>query len=142
MRTLLLLLAVCGCAPAVVPAIHPDLVKYIDSFVDDCSRYGANLTDLRYLQYVNYGNNIAGKPEMVGVCWSLFVPGVKFATAIEVQDMNDDLLQKALMYHELGHCVLNLPHKPDTIMAESMLFRKEYEDNWDKLVEGLCRRYR
>lgn len=142
MRYVLLLLAVCSCAPPAPPMLHPELVGYIDEFIDDCHAYGADVSDLRLLRYVGYNTSIAGNPDMVGVCWTMSVPGVRIATAIEVKDLGDDVLQKALMYHELGHCILNLNHRPGTLMAEEMLPKYIYEASWDRLVEDLCTRYR
>lgn len=142
MRLMALLLAISGCAQPIVPAFNPELVGYIEDFAQDCRSYGADLTDFRKLHYVNFADNIAGQKEMVGVCWTMSYPGMKVATAIEVKDLNDDMLQKALMYHELGHCILNLDHRQGTIMSEEMMPRFVYETSWDKLVEDLCTRYK
>ena len=30
--------------------------------------------------------------------------------------------RELLIFHELGHCILNLKHKPDTIMAKHLVF--------------------
>lgn len=144
MRFLLLLVAIsgCGCMDTTSgPSIHPELRGYVEDFLIDCDGYGADLSDLAALRYVDFAEQMEGSD--VGICWIIRSKVLQrtWATAIEVERMENETMQRALMYHELGHCILNLDHRPDTMMAAVLLDEKTYLTNWNTLVEDLCHRY-
>jgi len=51
---------------------------------------------------------------------------------------DDDIMMKVLVYHEMGHCLLDLEHNDDGelhIMNSTLSIKEVYEDaNWDDLV--------
>lgn len=134
-----MVLSGCGISP---PIINPELSKYIQEFTSDCGNHGANLANLTALRYVNFTDDIDGEGGSVGVCWQgVSTYNYLWFTSIEVKRMPTEIEQKALMYHELGHCVLALDHVPDTIMSTNMLGAEAYSADWDNMVEALCNRY-
>lgn len=142
MRAAILLLALVGCGQ-VPPVIHPELAGYIRDFSSDCYSYGADLSGLTSMKYVDFADDLEGRKSLVGVCkMGMAVGGYSPYWSIEVERLPSNVLQKALMYHELGHCVLGLDHVPDTIMNTNLLAKDVYSANWAAMVEGLCTRYK
>lgn len=50
------------------------------------------------------------------------------------------ITQKAVVFHELGHCVLNLGHAPDdalNLMTPYILPSDQIAENWDLLLDKL-----
>lgn len=139
----LLILLLSSCSDSIIrgPVIDRELMPYVHGFMEDCHRYGADLSAAGQLQRVSMVNDIEG--DNVGVCWTHMSRSLKLLwySTIEVTKMGSEIEQQALIYHELGHCVLGLDHVPDSIMAPFILDKPILEAKWDKLVEGLCLRY-
>lgn len=123
-----------------------ELNLIVNSFLNDCeAKYGADTSLISKLEFVRYGDPSTDENRnIVGVCNIYTVNGKIVRTNIIMQDMGDHLLNKALLYHELGHCVLNLDHTeqdPQTIMSPYISNSKFYKSNWDELVENMCLGY-
>jgi hypothetical protein len=122
MRTQLFLVLgflITGCAQPQVPnvlAVDSEFQPYVNSFVAQSQAQGlaVQVQDLV----------VTMKPELdsdyeMGVCYS-YVGGVNGTNPPPTININsqfwvqlDDKWKEELVYHELGHCVLNRVHRPD-----------------------------
>jgi len=138
-----------GSYPEVVNQEEPIAVlkEILQSFEKDCKDiYNVDLSNLSKLQFIRYGDPATKeKPSTVGICNTWYEDDLLIKSNIIVKDLKSPILNKALLYHELGHCVLELDHtsqESKTIMSPTMLNVSHYSNNWDKLVKDLCLRYR
>lgn len=144
MRYLILILILFSCAEArPKPKYDGDLHKLVSEFMHDCSKYHADLDRIWQLESVRYEDpSTPEDPTRVGECLEWKFYGSPFMTKIRVSHMPSEVEQRALMYHELGHCVLSLGHMGEyTLMAAVMRDEAFYQINWDDLVADLCNRY-
>jgi hypothetical protein len=110
------------------------LAGYLLDFLRDCD--GSNLRALRQLQWIRFTEPdeiLLGRERVVGVC--VVRDGYSY---IKVKRMASEIQQKALLYHELGHCVLRVGHKSGTLMASKLLSKETLTRDWDRLVPELC----
>lgn len=125
-------------------APEPKIQSVIDEFYDDCNgKYGTDLSNLNKLESVKFGEPSSDEfPNRIGVCHWWTRDGELTRARVVVKDIEQEFRFKALMYHELGHCVLQLGHtdqNPYTLMSPALKSNEQYlEENWDELVEQLC----
>ena len=119
----------------------------IDEFLYDCGEiYGADVSDISKLEFIKYGDPATEeKPNRVGVCNTFSYGNRLTKSNITVRRYNEYVIQKGLVFHELGHCVLGLDHTEGdafTIMSSSispLINNPSYfEKIWDSLVEEMC----
>ena len=120
--------------------------KIVDSFVHDCGNtYGADLSLLSKLEFIRYGNPATSDaPNVAGVCRMWTNGNAIISSQILIREVKPEIRQKALLYHELAHCVLELDHtdqESKTLMSPTMLSNAYYEMNWDELVKDMCLKY-
>lgn len=121
---MLLTLAACGQSREY---IDPNFSKYVQKF---SSTYNVD---------VNLDMRFAPQTDMVvGVCISYSNGDRKIEIDKEAWDAYDDESREMLIFHELGHCVLDRPHReelitsgyrqiPASIMYPSMFSSQTYE---------------
>jgi hypothetical protein len=125
----------------------PALRAILDSFISDCrDTYHADVSLANKLEYIRYGDPATKeKPYVVGQCNMMYYEDGSLAKSnIIVKEMNNPIMAKALLYHELGHCILDLDHTSEesqTLMSPNMFSSKYYTNNWDRLVKDLCHKY-
>ncbi len=98
-----------GCQEEVEPDIDPDLLPYIESFILEANDRDFDLS-IDSLGILVQFENISD-PSVIGRCRrdengnneSIAVDPVYWKLATELE-------KEYVMYHELGHCVLNRPH--------------------------------
>lgn len=148
-----------GCGPSggyspqsTMPVVEviPSLKEAYEEFLNDCgTRYGADLSNkekLEFIQYESYKGelkNVYGG-NTVGMCLYWTVNGTISKSNITISHMDSAIKTKALLYHELGHCVLGLGHTeqdPQTMMSPIMNDDEFYKKNWDGLVQDMCYKY-
>lgn len=122
--------------------IHPDIAPVVEEFVRDAKRYGVEV-DVSRLSSIDFGD-ITFAEDAVGLCLSLSVAvipiPVKHSSKVVILDVYDrDSYQfKALVYHELAHCLLYKGHSDDhSLMAPTMHSECFYQRNWEPLLEEL-----
>lgn len=104
-----------------------ELYGYLYQFEAEAKHYGLELNDpngLRVFKFSNLSEEHQSDPYIIGICQKWFVgsPNIWYIDqweSIEVlKPTNYDDQFKALVYHELGHCLLNLEHtdNPKDIM--------------------------
>jgi len=144
---LLSLLTGCGTAsgwiwpttPLARGDFDPLLQPYIQEFIDKCGKtYGADISALSTLESAKFVKEIKGFPDYtIGVCrWRGML------TYIEVADsyMHDPRLRE-LVFHELGHCILDLGHTPNIeggIMTPNMRHQAFSPVQWETEVHKFC----
>lgn len=73
------------------------------------------------------------------------IPGQRVVVRRTTWDKMDEIERKTLVYHEMGHCALNLDHTPDgnaDIMASELLHPAIARRHWSKLVALMFTRAR
>jgi hypothetical protein len=151
----LLLLSSCGSSPSDWMTIHvtmapferkpvtPTLQLLVDEFIVECGEnYARDLSSLRKMESIEYGDpSTKESPFVVGMCMQWYSQGTFRKGNIVVKKLYDPMLNKAIMFHELGHCVLGLSHVEQSdkeIMSPFMMSSSYYEKNWTSLVRNLC----
>jgi hypothetical protein len=120
---LLLLLLLIGCGP--VPSVPEDLRPLVDQFLADAE--------------VIRKAKLAGTEH--GICSRRFRAlntGPRFVITIE-ENLPPGFYLKTVVYHELGHCLLLLPHSDnsDDIMAPTTIHLRP--DAWEASVQRMMR---
>ena len=144
---------------------------YLHEFLIDAKTLGVAIDQrlsnaLRVMKFVtnvddekvSRGQEVSGEPGTIGTCANFDEQksvNAGFRTLNSKQSawsevwIDDDLFSKAtdslalkeIVYHELGHCLLNLEHaqqNPHTIMSPQMsLDGKWLSSHWQDLVKGL-----
>jgi hypothetical protein len=135
--------------PPIVEPQEPELSlkQMLDSFLYDCGTvYKADVSNISKLEYIRYGNPATeDSPNTVGLCTTQTYDGKLAKATIVIKEMSTPTLTKAVLYHELGHCVLGLDHTeqdPQTMMSPMMSTTAFYKANWDVLVKDMCNKYK
>lgn len=111
-RYLLLFILLTACAQHhKVVSIEPQLQPYFDKFVEEEQSRGLDIKIDDLMMYVSdnikstdYGDANYGDSEET--------PVIKIATKFQIEPYNSDTEQ--VVFHELGHAVLNRKHRNDT----------------------------
>ena len=129
---LLLLSTSCGAAMSVTPS-DSRLIPYYQMFKADAVRFNVPLPEKAPLMVVVEKFN---KPNLIGLCnHTSYVVSIR-------EDILKNLKQlRMLMYHELGHCMLQRKHtskKIGQIMSPSVASAYT-EAQWEKLIYNFFR---
>lgn len=121
--------------------INSELWHFVELFKEDGLLRGVNIqaNSIRFLEYESLSGTTAGTctPYLDGN-GGIFYSEIRIDEIYRLYDF--PLTKKALLYHELGHCLLGLEHKevqPPVIMNPSLLLEIYYKANWTKLVDEL-----
>ena len=123
--------------------VDAQLRPYYDQFINDASIRRTRLNT--GLETVKLVSEIASPDKdkdtrIIGVCiWHYYENGVALRNVEIVKSLLSDPIQlKLVVYHELGHCLLNLDHTPNNsqqIMDPISDLSSEYASkNWNDLV--------
>lgn len=150
--------------------VDPYLETYIDNFVRDAASRGViisdrRVSDLRVVKFVEsvekqkqaYGQASSGDP-LAGACTDVVVDNrtqmplfkigkrqfwqeIWVSNTITGSAPTSPWVLKELMYHELGHCLLDLEHAapvPHRIMSPSVSGDANFlANNWEQLLDDL-----
>ena len=130
----------------VPPEIRPHLSEFIEfcksstpSNRDTCSK---NMETFYGISFADHPIQ-KGKPEVVGICQFYEYAGKVIARKITISKSMVDstsLRFKSLIWHELGHCLLDLNHIPTTnrihIMNPVLINEIELGRQWSRLVNA------
>jgi len=127
------------------PYIDPELRPYLVQFQKEATKRGkvVDVGEIGVLAYAELGTKFAGFCNgNLGVMRKLGMPAGTSLIYIDDRYKNKKLhnyVFTALVYHELGHCLLRLDHDDKsyrTIMSESPIPRKGPEwDEWNKFYK-------
>jgi hypothetical protein len=131
----------CG-APTVIPPRQQDMVVdaelrgYVSEFITEMNK--RNRKPRGYVKTITLESNVTAlqaSDEAIGVC-------MPFQWIRILKREVEDIKNKAVMFHEMGHCFLGLGHNEDTskhhIMAPSEMYSVLFlENNWDSLVNDM-----
>jgi len=129
--------------PRIKHEIDEGLRNYFDAFMKDADLYGVNTDLVSKLRYMKFGETEAARNDRsVGICSSYGDEEDLMYTTILISDSlkTSPIQLRAVVYHELGHCVLRMEHSPQsppTIMSPMMSSEIFYKRNWDRLVRNL-----
>lgn len=124
---LLLLSTSCGAAMSVTPS-DPRLIPYYEMFKADAIRFNVPLPKKAPLMVVVEKFT---KPNIIGLC-----NHTSYTVSIREDVFKNPKQLRMLMYHELGHCMLDRPHtskKIGQIMSPSVASAYT-EAQWEKLI--------
>lgn len=123
------------------PAFDPDLKPYLDDFVIDAKNHGIEVdpTILGAMIYAELPPGIIGFCNGTGPFWE--ARGIRGSSSILIDKRflgadPTDYAVKALMYHELAHCLLYKQHDPSdamTIMSETPIddpYNRDYMNDF------------
>lgn len=132
-------------------AIGDEFDPYVQRFIEASNKYALPMSEPITIQSlkVEFGDT---KPlafyqqNAHGYCIKGEVPTVKIIP--KSWEMADDTAREMILFHELGHCVLNRPHHagevqlggrrlPASLMTAKMFSRKFYEMNRDYYLQEL-----
>ncbi len=138
-------------APVHIPDsfVAPAAADLVNEFLSDAARLDRKFVMPERLR-VTIVEKIenSGKIE-IGHCTRRWVERKVSATRVNIHsvELSAELLDRPYLfrrtvYHELGHCLLNLPHveasSPRSIMSETVFANETYDENeWLHLVEEL-----
>ena len=119
---ILLLLTSCNSSKNLNYYIEPQFQVFYNEFIEDLNKYNIKLYNKNVSIKVNYGNMTY--KDSLAECFldskTIYINKDYYnytKTFIENDDLDDDiyyyLILKKLIYHELGHCLLNLKHSND-----------------------------
>lgn len=154
--SLLLLLSGCGTYEPADWFFHERINKrhthYIDplfkpvlaEFQREAYFYGVGLPLYGKLRRVEFGETKKeDSPRRVGVCNTYLINGRVDYTRITIhpryKEKLDSIDFRALMFHELGHCILDKDHtetSPATLMNPTIPNNYYLLTNWDKLLDN------
>ena len=124
---LLLLSTSCGAAMSVTPS-DSRLIPYYQMFKMDAVRFNVPLPEKAPLMVVVEKFN---KPNIIGLC-----NHTSYVVSIREDILKNPKQLRMLMYHELGHCMLDRDHtskKIGQIMSPTVASAYT-EDRWEKLI--------
>ena len=111
-----------------------DLHPYVTDFVQDAIAHGRLVFPhtLRILKYEIL------EEDFVGLCTTYFdFDGSVAHTEIRIHPkITCEPLLRAIMYHELGHCLMQLDHTERGIMKATTYSCEYYAEHWDELVDN------
>lgn len=137
-----------------VPKVDEAVKEYVSGFKDICDSRPSPVCLKRWprIEYITVVKDEAirtdaAKDNWVGVCWE-YTDSKHQLVKANVQILDNDGRGnpwdadslKGIIYHELGHCALNLEHEdsPYTnpkMMNPSLYSYHIYANNWEKMVE-------
>lgn len=101
-----LLLAVTACGKH---SVDPAFTTYVESFTEAAKAQGK---DVNVDESINFGA-VSGQ-DTAGNCDKGFLKSASIIIDKSTWDQASDSTKTMLIWHELGHCVLNRDHKNDT----------------------------
>jgi hypothetical protein len=118
------------------PTVHKDFQKDYEDFLNLTVEYRINIVyELSQLSDISYGK--VTRENVVGYCWS---SAIRRRIAIKENTVFSPKVLRNLIYHELGHCLLDLDHMDDfpAIMNTNLMNPFDYDEKeWDAMVHEL-----
>jgi hypothetical protein len=111
----------------------PLLDTFIEDFFQDARHFGSTCFRARSVQF---GTQESMPKAEDGVIIGYCTDRGEIVLSEQVWKQYGLLFNKALLYHELGHCILQLDHAPEgtlNLMAPRMLVDYELAEHWAEL---------
>lgn len=146
--SIVLTLAACGTVPKVkLPTrsyIDNRLLPMLDQFVADATAYdmAQALKSVDVLEFHDFTQeNKDSGSYVLGRCYIIFDDYGNFHRSVKIQKGLSRTVFKTVVFHELGHCMLNYGHKDDgdkPLIMNTYVPSQEYVlENWDEMVRDL-----
>lgn len=124
--------------------IDPLFLPAIERFQEQATSRGVALPHMDKLRVVKFGTPTKeGVQNVVGLCTTYTYDGELIHSKIVIDEMFRELMYtqpkryEALMFHELGHCVLERDHEEElyVIMYPSLAWEGYYTKHWSWLLD-------
>lgn len=130
MFTILLTVSACGKPP--VKDIDPTVVTLYNNFVAEANTQGIDVSNDDIS--IHFVDTLQGN--MIGLCHDGYEVSLSRLAWSSLTEHEKEML----VYHELGHCLLNLGHAPSpAIMEPVMISQSWYKEHRDEAVYELFR---
>lgn len=133
-----ILLSGCGCGPK---EYDHKLFPYVHEFLQDCrGRLATKPGRIKTLHVIKYQNTATDEePDKVAECLIWKSLGTVWRTEVRIS-RGTEMRERSLVYHELGHCLLDEPHNEDgvKIMNAYVTSDQYLKEHWDDMVDDLC----
>lgn len=125
---------------AALPSYDPSLQIFVQDFFRDAQKYNATCYRAQSVTFVSQKEIPQTQAEKDTVIIGYCTEDGRVVLSRDVWESSGMLSNKALLFHELGHCVLDLGHAPKpaiNIMAPCMLEDDILAENWASLIKKL-----
>jgi hypothetical protein len=124
---------------SIAPVVEVDLIPVVEEFLRDCRGVDAARVDRNWarLRSVVYGpTTFDGETDRAAYC-AIWGDGSR---EIVLNPRFTGSVRRALVYHELGHCLLDLDHHPESgeLMSPAVPPSVTLDTSWDLLVGRMC----
>jgi hypothetical protein len=109
-------MALAGCGKKDVLDVAPEFQEYVTRFEQVSADYGSPVTVSNLS--IHFGKMQSRNEN--GACEIIGDKTPTITINEQVWDVMDDLEREALMFHEMGHCVLNLNHVKDANVPKNV----------------------
>lgn len=120
----------------------PDLQAFADQYLDEMAKAGVSTKYYGRLLRLEYVDAFDDKEpaNTIGLCNKYTDQDGVFTTIKIKRVETNSFINRAIVFHEMGHCVNNLKHSDErgSIMYPELTMNTQYYvENWDSLVTGL-----
>lgn len=127
-KLIFLLMILVGCGQEKINNYHsaypdyynnfaPEVRHYVNEFEQDSKVFGLarranNINSIKVIDQEIVGRDPNKKihPDVVGVCYKMRNGKREIELESEFLNSSYDIIKKTIIYHELGHCVMDKPH--------------------------------
>lgn len=138
------------------PAIDYRLSLYLDEFIEEAAKRDVNINRkmIGVFAFADLPDTVAGFCNSAGENWEKF--GIEQTAVVLISKdyahaikNKDDYTVKALIFHELGHCLLYRPHDDkkyftimsalpiDTYLMPYKAMSERYKEEWEEQLDDL-----
>lgn len=121
------------------PVISAELEPMVRDFIIDCTKAGRTDCTVYGIDSIKLVDQILDNATAGGVCVTQQVGNVALRYVQVRRDycLTQPASCKAVVYHELGHCVLKQEHRKNSLMNWVMYQESVYEQRWEGFVTEL-----
>lgn len=123
----------------IIYEVPAEVQPYVNSFVNEYEARGGDTTDLTPNLIIRWSDTMP-RTGIIGYCWlsktDMYLPEVVLLRSYWIT--SSEVLRELLVYHELGHCLLNYDHvETDTydIMYPSIINQYYYSEHRHEILD-------
>jgi hypothetical protein len=126
--------------PRAAPDVDPALLPFVKEFFFEARKQGATCFRTSRIEFRTQEQINQDIKEPIGRTLGYCTESGLIALNKDAWDTNGLLMNKAVLFHELGHCTLHLDHATENstnIMTAFMLDEETLAENWALLMDKL-----
>jgi len=126
--------------PHAAPVVDPALLPFVKEFFFEARKRGATCFRTSSIEFRTQEQIQQDIKEPIGRTLGYCTESGLIALNKDAWDTNGALMNKAVLFHELGHCTLHLDHATENstnIMTPFMLDEESLAENWALLMDKL-----